>query len=102
MFTSPVRMTDGCGHNFCHDCLVKFTGGLVLLHWFCPECRSKQTKRPGYLMRNRLAEKGVASYNAANKKEKSKNPCSRHSLELTLCKSDLKLCPIFYDCNSLK
>ena len=93
MFTAPVRMTDRCGHNFCHACLIKFTAGQK--HWFCPECRSKQTKKPVHLMRNRLAEKGVASYKAANKKEKSKNPCSRHSLELNLCKSDLKLCPIF-------
>ena len=93
MFTAPVRMTEGCGHNFCHACLLNFTAGQE--YWFCPECRSEQTKQPDNLMRNRLAEKGILSYNAEKQRDKSRNLCSHHNLELTLCKSNLKVRPGF-------
>ena len=87
MFTAPVRMTEDCGHNFCHACLLNFTAGQE--YWFCPDCRSEQIKQPKHLMRNRLAERGVESYNTAKNIEKLKKICSRHNLELTLCKLDI-------------
>ena len=59
-FTTPVRLTDQCGHNFCQKCLVQVCEGRH--EWKCPECRTSQNKRPGRLARNRFVEKAVQAF----------------------------------------
>lgn len=77
-------MTDACGHNFCHDCLLSVIGEKT--EWLCPECRSDQLKTPDELTRNRLVEKAVESFNASLVQNEAKSLCSHHNLEITLCK----------------
>ena len=77
-------MTEACGHNFCHTCLLQLIDGQT--EWFCPECRSFQSKRPDELMRNRLVERAVESFNETSTQNQAKNLCSHHNLELSLCK----------------
>jgi len=102
-------MTEACGHNFCHACLLQFINGqngrgpdgdiseesrseitkfppTGQNEWLCPECRSVQTKQPEELMRNRLVERAVESFNASSLQNPASNLCSHHNLELTLCK----------------
>ena len=77
-------MADSCGHNFCQDCLLDVANGQN--EWYCPECRSVQSRQPDQLMRNRFVERAVESYNAAPNQSKAKSLCSHHNLELSLCK----------------
>ena len=86
VFKPPIRMTENCGHNFCHTCISEFIGRQEF--WNCPECRSVQEKHPRQLMRNRLVERAVESFLDSELQKKSKNICRHHNLELTLCKSD--------------
>ena len=78
-------MTEHCGHDFCHNCLVEFVSDES--EWFCPECRSVQSKQPGDLVRNRRVERAVESYNATPIQNEGNNLCSVHNLKLYLCKS---------------
>ena len=77
-------MTEACGHNFCHTCLMEIINDQN--EWLCPECRSVQMKKPDDLMRNRLVERAVESFNASSNRNQATNLCSHHNLELTLCK----------------
>ena len=86
-FTPPIRMTEHCGHNFCHACISSFIAGQ--LFWNCPECRSQQTKKPDDLVRNRLVEKAVKQFNASPGPSQSKALCPYHGLELSICMSNL-------------
>ena len=84
IFVPPIRLTDICGHNFCHQCLLGCIGDRD--NWNCPDCRSLQTKKPDELMRNRLVEKAVTTFNEKLARNQANNLCSKHSLELTHCK----------------
>ena len=77
-------MTDGCGHDFCHDCLLRIIGDEN--EWLCPECRSEQSKKPDELTKNRRVERAVESFNAALVENGAKISCSHHNLEISLCK----------------
>lgn len=81
-------MTDACGHNFCHDCILK----IIADHdeWNCPECRSVQNKRADELTRNRLAEAAVVAFNASQDQSKRSLLCPYHNLELILCKYEIQ------------
>ena len=93
-------MADACGHNFCQTCLLAHIGGPYrsLLaeigggnEWLCPECRSEQSKKPNELIRNRLVERAVESFNATVNQNEVRHDvcrhlCSHHNWELTLCK----------------
>ena len=82
IFTPPIRMTEHCGHDFCQKCLVEFVSDEN--EWFCPECRSVQSKQPDNLVRNRRVERAVESHNAIS--NQANNLCSHHKLELSICK----------------
>ena len=84
IFTPPIRMTEDCGHNFCHGCLSNFIA--TKDNWICPECRSEQVKSADDLLRNRLVEKVVEQFNALQSQNESKPRCRRHGLELSICK----------------
>ena len=84
IFKPPIRMTEECGHNFCQDCLSSLDNDQN--EWLCPECRSVQSRQPDKLMRNRLVEKAVESFNVALTQIQVTNLCSHHNLELSLCK----------------
>ena len=86
IFSPPIRMTEACGHNFCHACISFHTAGQDSPEWFCPECRSVQVKFPDDLLRNRLVEKAVESHRSPQDQQPSRNLCRKHGLELTLCK----------------
>ena len=80
-------MADSCGHNFCQDCLLDVANGQN--EWYCPECRSDQSRQPDQLMRNRFVERAVESYNATPIQNAENDLCSVHYLKLYLCKSSL-------------
>ena len=77
-------MADACGHDFCHDCLLRIIGDDN--EWLCPECRSEQSKKPDQLMRNRRVEAVVESFHATVTENEMKKLCSHHNLEMSLCK----------------
>ena len=87
IFTPPIRMTEACGHNFCHACISFHTAGQDEPEWFCPECRTAQVKFPDDLARNRFVERAVESFKSPQNPQQSKPMCRKHGLELTLCKS---------------
>ena len=119
IFTPPIRMTEHCGHNFCHTCISNFIASqetsnqasaerpqrprsrndLILVRgrpvlwgpavWNCPECRSEQTTQPNHLVRNRLVEKAVKQFHASRGSSQSKALCPHHELELSICMSSL-------------
>ena len=99
IFKPPIRMADVCGHNFCQNCLLAHIGGPYrsLLteiggenEWLCPECRSEQSKKPDELIRNRLVERAVESFNNSDEAKVTQKGvqslCPHHNLKLTLCK----------------
>ena len=86
LFTSPIRMTEVCGHNFCHSCISFHTAGQDQPEWFCPECRTAQVKFPDDLARNRIVERAVESLKSPKTNLLVKPMCGQHNLELTLCK----------------
>lgn len=77
-------MTETCGHTFCQDCLLRLNEDLH--EWLCPECRSVQTRQPDELIRNRLVERAVESFNATPAQNQAHNLCSHHNLEQSICK----------------
>ena len=77
-------MTDACGHNFCQNCLLTIINEEN--DWLCPVCRSEQSKRPDELMRNRLVERAVESFNASSNQHEATSLCSDHNLAFSLCK----------------
>ena len=78
-------MTEECGHNFCQDCLLRLIDDDVY-EWLCPECRTVQARQPDELIRNRLFERAVESFNAAPAQNQANSLCSHHNLEQSLCK----------------
>ena len=87
IFKPPIRMTDACGHNFCHNYLLSIINEEN--EWLCPVCRSEQSKRPDELMRNRLVERAVESFNISLNQNEATSLCSYHNLELSLCKFNI-------------
>ena len=69
-------MTDRCGHNFCHACLVANIQEEG--EWPCPECRTIQTKTIDSLTRARFVERAVEKFI-------SKNPRLRLLVRLMAC-----------------
>ena len=75
-------MTDRCGHNFCHACLVDIGGEED--EWSCPECRPIQTKTVDGLTRPRFVERAVEKFK--EQKSEIKAACVTHSMPYSLCK----------------
>ena len=75
-------MTDRCGHNFCHACLVANIQEEG--EWPCPECRTIQTKTIDSLTRARFVERAVEKFNS--KKSETKAACATHGMPYSLCK----------------
>ena len=82
IFTPPIRMTESCGHDFCHRCILKII--MDQTEWHCPECRTVQLKQADELVRNRRVEKAVEAFCARNQNETT-SYCSHHNLEFALC-----------------
>ena len=80
-------MADACGHNFCQNCLLTIINEEN--EWLCPICRSEQSKRPDELMRNRLVERAVESFNASLSQNEATSLCSDHNLAFSLCKFEI-------------
>ena len=86
IFKIPIRMTDRCGHNFCHACLVDIAGEEN--EWSCPECRTIQTKTVDGLTRPRFVERAVEKFKA--QESETKAACKTHGMPFSLCKFSKK------------